>query len=120
MPSASPRPCTHPGCGVLVQGGARCQRHQVQRQTEDQTRRGTASQRGYGAKWRAARADWLREHPLCAEHERQGGLMVATEVDHIVPHRGDQSLFWSRSNWQSLCKSCHSIKTATEDGGFGR
>jgi 5-methylcytosine-specific restriction protein A len=28
-------------------------------------------------------------------------------------------LFWNRSNWQSLCHSCHSRKTASEDGGWG-
>ncbi|MCT9125512.1 HNH endonuclease [Cupriavidus gilardii] len=40
-------------------------------------------------------------------------------VDHIVPHKGDSKLFWSRSNWQALCKPCHDRKAATEDGGFG-
>ncbi|MGI6721758.1 MAG: HNH endonuclease [Anaerovoracaceae bacterium] len=35
----------------------------------------------------------------------------------MVPHRGDQKLFWDRSNWQSLCKSCHDSKTMTEDRG---
>lgn len=29
------------------------------------------------------------------------------------------SLFWDRTNWQGLCKQCHSRKTAAEDGGFG-
>lgn len=56
-------------------------------------------------------------------------------VDHIKPHRlkqaidsgdperiaGARSLFWdSAGNWQSLCKRHHDVKTATEDGGFGR
>jgi 5-methylcytosine-specific restriction protein A len=50
----------------------------------------------------------------------QQQLVFATEVDHKVPHRGDQDLFWDTSNWQSLCKPCHSAKTAREDGGFGR
>ncbi|WP_330848890.1 HNH endonuclease [Mangrovicoccus ximenensis] len=31
----------------------------------------------------------------------------AQVVDHIQPHRGDQSLFWDVSNWQALCKCCH-------------
>jgi 5-methylcytosine-specific restriction protein A len=46
--------------------------------------------------------------------------VAANEVDHIKPHKGDMALFWDSSNWQSLCKPCHSAKTATEDGGFGR
>ncbi|MCR8827199.1 HNH endonuclease [Photobacterium sp. TY 1-4] len=38
----------------------------------------------------------------------------ATDVDHITPHKGDRRLFFDQSNWQSLCKSCHSRKTARE------
>ena len=38
-----------------------------------------------------------------------------TVVDHIVPHRGDQKLFWDKSNWQPLCKACHDRKTWRED-----
>ncbi|WP_390622926.1 HNH endonuclease [Ralstonia syzygii] len=45
-------------------------------------------------------------------------MVPATVVDHIVPHKGDQHLFWRRSNWQALCKACHDRKTAREDGGF--
>jgi 5-methylcytosine-specific restriction protein A len=48
-------------------------------------------------------------------------VKAATVVDHIIPHQGDMTLFWDAdSNWQSLCKTCHDRKTATEDGGFGR
>ncbi len=54
------------------------------------------------------------------ECERRGKVKLATEVDHIIPHKGDMSLFWDPSNWQSLCHACHSRKTAREDGGFGR
>ena len=46
--------------------------------------------------------------------------MPATVVDHIKPHLGDYGLFWESDNHQSMCKTCHDIKTATEDGGFGR
>ncbi len=46
--------------------------------------------------------------------------MAATVVDHIVPHKGDQQLFWDTRNWQSMSKPCHDKKTAKEDGGFGR
>jgi len=47
-------------------------------------------------------------------------LVLATEVDHIVPHKEDYALFWDPTNWQGLCKSDHSRKTVREDGGFGR
>jgi 5-methylcytosine-specific restriction protein A len=83
------------------------------------TKRGSASSRGYGTKWRKARDAWLMAYPLCAEHESKGVLVQANVVDHIVPHGGDWKLFWDRKNWQSLCTSCHNSKTAKEDGGFG-
>lgn len=36
-----------------------------------------------------------------------GRVTSATVVDHIVPHRGNNELFWDKSNWQALCKPCH-------------
>lgn len=77
------------------------------RGVEDQERRGTAAQRGYGYKWQQAREVFLRAHPLCRMHADRGELVPATVVDHIVAHRGDRSLFWKRDNWQPLCKACH-------------
>ncbi len=61
------------------------------------------------------------EHPLCAECERQTPprLTAATVVDHIVPHKGDMERFWDADGWQSLCDSCHGVKTSKE-GAFGR
>jgi hypothetical protein len=42
----------------------------------------------------------------------------AEVTDHIIPHRGDQELFWAEWNLQTLSKRQHDTKTATEDGGF--
>lgn len=39
---------------------------------------------------------------------------LATECDHIVPHKGNWALFMDRANLQGLCKECHSRKTITE------
>jgi 5-methylcytosine-specific restriction protein A len=49
--------------------------------------------------------------------DRQGVTTLATEVDHVVPHRGQASLFWDVTNYQALCKSHHSAKTVRE-GAF--
>jgi len=73
----------------------------------------------YTYRWRKAGKAYLKENPLCVHCQRDGRLTPATEVDHIIPHNGDLKLFWDRSNWQALCKKCHSVKTAAEDGGFG-
>lgn len=88
-------------------------------QPSQQDRR-TSAQRGYGYKWQQARAGYLAKHPLCVQCEEQDIVRAAKEVDHIIPHKGDMQLFWDSDNWQSLCKTHHSAKTAREDGGFGR
>lgn len=69
---------------------------------------GTA--RGYGYAWQKARARHLDSHPLCVmcEAEIPSRVTVATVVDHRTPHRGDMTLFWDESNWQSLCAPHHS------------
>ena len=38
-------------------------------------------------------------------------------VDHIQPHRGDDAVFWNRTNLQTLHKSCHDKKTGHENLG---
>jgi len=65
----------------------------------------TTAERGYGNRWRKARATYLRSHPLCVMCRPR--LEPATVVDHIKPHKGDQVLFWDTANWQSLCKLHH-------------
>jgi 5-methylcytosine-specific restriction protein A len=62
-----------------------------------------------------------REQPICADpfgdHAKNNEVVPVTQTDHIVPVSagGDDD----RANLQALCASCHSRKTATEDGGFG-
>src|SRR3546814_15790813 len=71
------------------------------------------AERGYGSKWQAARAGFLRSHPLCVMCVEEGRTTVATVVDHKVPHRGDQRLFWDRRSeerrgGQECVRSCRS------------
>jgi 5-methylcytosine-specific restriction protein A len=80
--------------------------------------RPSAARRGYGPRWRRARAAYLARHPLCVPCEAAGRLEPATVVDHVVPHRGDEILFWDERNWQALCKPCHDAKT-TRQGRWG-
>lgn len=83
----------------------------------------TTAQRGYGSRWQKARLTFLRrpENVLCRLCKAAGRVELATVVDHVVPHRGDQTLFWDTNNWQPLCKPCHdSDKQSVERGGSGR
>ena len=112
MPRIPDHPCAHPGCPRLVPRGKKyCEEHATQHPEEMRP----ASERGYGSAWRRARKQYLEVHPLCVECMRAGRYTRATDVDHIVPHRGNQRLFWDEDNWQALCHRCHSVKTRSED-----
>jgi 5-methylcytosine-specific restriction endonuclease McrA len=67
-----------------------------------------SNSRGYTYAWRKARERFLARNPLCVKCETAGLIEAANVVDHKIPHRGDQVLFWSEENWQSLCGPCHS------------
>jgi 5-methylcytosine-specific restriction protein A len=77
----------------------------------------TALERGYNYKWQQAGKRFLLDNPLCVYCQKVGRITPATVVDHIIPHRGDEELFWDVSNWQSLCKRCHDSVKAKEERG---
>lgn len=111
------RQCLSQGCPALV---AQSERYCARHVTAIEKARGTRTERGYDNRWLRASKRFLAENPLCVECKSRGVLRRATHTDHIVPHKGNETLFWSEANWQPLCRRCHSRKTATEDGGFGR
>lgn len=68
-------------------------------------------------RWRHGRARFLQQHPLCQMCEKQDRVVAATVVDHIKPHRGDETLFWNEQNWAALCADCHNrVKARMERG----
>lgn len=75
----------------------------------------------YNARWKRISKHYLRRHPLCCDpfgyHDEDGIIVVANEVDHIVPLRAGGT--HASKNLQALCRSCHSKKTVRFDGGFG-
>src|SRR5688572_26123266 len=86
------------------------------RRHEHDRKRGNSTKRGYGARWNAEARAYLASHGNCVMCLREGKHLPAQVVDHVVPHQGNMRLFWDRSNWQALCKSHHSSKTASTDG----
>lgn len=122
MPTRPMRPCAHPGCRELVRAGY-CDKHRQ----KDTQRRGTdaaAWHRWYSLpEWRdRIRPAQLLREPFCrecaaraaAENRPELCRVPATDVDHIIPHRGDRALFLDPRNLQSLCHACHSRKTKAE------
>jgi 5-methylcytosine-specific restriction endonuclease McrA len=58
----------------------------------------------------------LRQNPLCEYCQERNVVQIASEVDHID---GDPENNLPE-NHRSACKSCHSAKTARENGSLGR
>ena len=106
------------------------------------TDQSNSTKRGYGYAWQKARAGYLRSHPLCVYCLRDAAyaavrdmvastailrcaelgltIPIASVVDHIEPHRGDQELFWNKANWQSLCGTHHSADKQREEVAYQR
>lgn len=113
--SGSRRPPRLCSCGRTVAHGIRCDcqiRATRERNARHDARRPSARERGYNHDWRKARVAYLAAHPYCRMCDSH-----ATVVDHVIPHRGDNALFWNRANWQPLCAPCHNrIKQRQERG----
>lgn len=126
MPVSPPRMCSWSGCAEVVHGRAHyCPAHEVVNTREQsratETARPDATVRGYNARWRKYRIVFLARHPLCGNPfgtHGAGEVVPSTVVDHIVPHRGDTTLFWDKANHQAVCTRCHNYKTATQDSTF--
>ncbi len=114
MPSMPDRPCTAPRCYKMASKGGRCEDHQPEPWCTSKAK--SASDRGYGYQWKKIRSKALiRDAHLCQHCFKKGIITVATDVDHIIPKAkgGTNAL----ENLQSLCNSCHKIKTASERKG---
>jgi 5-methylcytosine-specific restriction protein A len=72
------------------------------------------------ARWRASngrRAQQLKAEPLCRMCKAKGRYVAGTVADHVIPHRGDERLFWE-GELQTVCDAlpwrCHSRKQKIE------
>ena len=104
--------CRVSHCPNLIKSGERyCSEH---KRGEDRL---SSTQRGYDRRWRKARDLYIEAHPLCESCLKEGRIVPATEVDHVIPVEGGQSdqSFFKAEGYQSLCHSCHSRKTLEEN-----
>lgn len=113
MPVSPPRPCTYPGCGVLVHNASRCEAHKVQVGTFADARRGSRHERGYGSAWDKLRKEILaRDAGVCQPHLKEGAVHEGTHCDHKTPKAeggtDDPSNLWC------VCSDFHRAKTAAE------
>ena len=116
MPKAPRKPCSYSGCPELTfSPTGYCEQHRKKRHKEyTKYNRDPDESKYYKSKaWKQLRAAQLFTAPNCKICGQS-----ATVADHIRPRKsgGTDAL----DNLQSLCNSCASIKTAKQDGGFGR
>ena len=104
MANAAMHQCAIPGCRALT-NARYCVRHSAGREYDGRIKHDY--RKWYDRKdYRIARDVFMFQHPVCVVC---GAL--ATDLDHIKPHKGDWALFWDVRNWQSLCATCHGRKT---------
>ncbi|RMX06724.1 HNH endonuclease [Corticibacter populi] len=109
MASAAPRPCSHPGCGVLVyDGSGRCPKHP----RKTWAKRPAAPKRITGRALQRLRAELFAREPLCRACNAKALVTLATQRDHIIPlEEGGAD---TDDNIQPLCSACHDAKSKAE------
>lgn len=107
--------CAYPGCSNLTQGKY-CTEHadeEKKQRAEQDKRRGSSRERGYSYRWDKY-SKWFLSQPgnqFCKLHLDDGCNIIAECVDHIQAHNGPgDPLFWEKSNHQSSCLRCNTIK----------
>ena len=106
------RMCKAPGCMKLTSEGY-CQDHMPKSERKESAAwHYLYTNPRYG--WKHRRDAQLAREPFCRECAGRGFRVRATDVDHVIPHRGDLQLFL-HGELQSLCHRCHSRKTMAEN-----
>lgn len=116
MPRSAPTPCRYPGCAALVSTPGYCAVHlPLIHRDYGRARRSFDVELGFyqSQPWRALRAAFLREHPLCEACAAKGLVVAARVVDHVRAIKDGGARF-DPHNLQALCVSCHNRKTAKE------
>jgi len=111
--------CKATGCDNLVEKRGYCSIHaHLQREDDERklkwSRISNAPRPEYAElynsyRWKKCRKEFLEDYPICFVC---GGRSEV--VDHAIPHRGNEELFYDRENWQALCSECHNKKTRKE------
>ena len=116
MPLSAPTPCRDPSCPEVLATPGFCSKHKgtVHRDYGRARRLFDGEVSFYrSSAWRATRAAFLRDNPLCVRCKANGLFIQAMVVDHVLPLKDGGERF-NRINLQSLCVSCHNRKTAIE------
>lgn len=110
MATSPVRPCTRAGCNSLSVGGL-CSKCRSTQSITAQPRSKATDPFYSSVVWQKVRRAYRARHPLCELCSSRGRAVTATLVDHIheISDGGD---YTDSSNLMSLCRRCHSSKTA--------
>jgi 5-methylcytosine-specific restriction protein A len=113
MPAKPSRACRFGTCPHPAVSRGRCAQHAK----PDEQQRHRFGQAIYNdRRWRGKhglRRRVLDAQPLCVLClVERGRVTIATCVDHVVSHHGDEALAFDIMNLRSLCSSCHGQVTA--------
>ncbi|MBC6310139.1 HNH endonuclease [Listeria sp. FSL L7-1582] len=113
--------CRHPSCRTLIEyDKAYCEQHQgIYNRGYNRARRQSDARyvSFYNSKaWRELREVALdRDYHLCVRCLANHDVTHAQLVDHIIPTKDNWELRLDLNNLQSLCESCHQLKTKKEN-----
>ena len=109
------RICAHPMCKNLIDPSERyC--HEHKRETTQDGRKPFENAVRYNtglyntSRWKKLRKKHLEENGFCVYCGTRDNLTV----DHITAPKGEEGLFFSPGNLQTLCLRCHAFKTGME------
>lgn len=103
----APSVCSTPGCPKIRP----CPIHDVAKPAPRSERYKPYN----GTRWRKLSATYRKRHPICEECH----VLPSAHVDHKDGRGPDGPRGYDWDNLKALCRSCHSRKTASHDGGFG-
>lgn len=110
--------CHQLGCdNAKVNHSYFCMEHGGARAINNTKERKALNNKYASKQWKQFRQIHLSKYPLCARCQSLGKITPASDVDHIYPHKMQLDK-WMGNRFQSLCRPCHSIKTALEKRGM--
>jgi 5-methylcytosine-specific restriction protein A len=102
--------CNYPGCSKLIDSNERyCREHQNKPIPFQGAKR--FNEALYNTtQWRRLRKEILKGQPNCC----RCGSDTDLQVHHIIPPKGNEDLFFDKSNLATICSACHRIETNRE------
>jgi 5-methylcytosine-specific restriction protein A len=112
MPERALRPCQHHGCPGLTRQKY-CEKHieehtllDKEKKAHDDHERWVSSRKYYNAQWNNLRKVYLATHPICEPCRKNGKVVPATLVHHVLPIKEGGARLDSE-NLMSCCSACH-------------